>query len=418
MLATLSQIRAWSTEHLIDAAGYWTETADRWEDVFLQMRNQAHAIAWNGAGGDGLRQRTRADFSTVSGIADQLRRAATIARNGAGTIDAAQRRVMYAVEDAQDAGFNVGEDLSVTDTKTTQPAAVQAARLAQAQALAGDIRLRVGQLVAAENEVSGQLAATTGDVGNVRFAGAPVVAHSAVQLVDFFKQDGPTPPPPGAPHPSGGADGPYSDPITSMMLPPAGTEAPVSDATKRWVDNMVNELAARPPDDPIAVEARRLAFQALHRPCNSAEWTAAVAGFAGSSAGVVGTALAIPAGPADWALLGAPYWGLADRERRWSTVPPSSATPVVVFSVAVVVVCLIGGVAGSLWPRPAGRLRGGYYFAFMGVAWVLLAISAIANAVKGSLWWDIWSLGLLVLIPAVVYGKMRRSRRISSDQDR
>lgn len=79
---------------------------------------------------------------------------------------------MYAVEDAQDAGFNVGEDLSVTDTKTTQPAAVQAARLAQAQALAGDIRLRVGQLVAAENEVSGQLAATTGDVGNVRFAGA------------------------------------------------------------------------------------------------------------------------------------------------------------------------------------------------------------------------------------------------------
>lgn len=52
------------------------------------------------------------------------------------------------------------------------------------------------------------------------------------------------------------------------------------------------------------------------------------------------------------------------------------------------------------------------------VAWVLLAISAIANAVKGSLWWDIWSLGLLVLIPAVVYGKMRRSRRISSDQDR
>lgn len=310
MLATLSQIRAWSTEHLIDAAGYWTETADWWEDVFLQMRNQAHAIAWNGAGGDGLRQRTRADFSTVSGIADQLRRAATIARNGAGTIDAAQRRVMYAVEDAQDAGFNVGEDLSVTDTKTTQPAAVQAARLAQAQALAGDIRLRVGQLVAAENEVSGQLAATTGDVGNVRFAGAPVVAHSAVQLVDFFKQDGPTPPPPGAPHPSGGADGPYSDPITSMMLPPAGTEAPVSDATKRWVDNMVNELAARPPDDPIAVEARRLAFQALHRPCNSAEWTAAVAGFAGSSAGVVGTALAIPAGPADWALLGAALLGV------------------------------------------------------------------------------------------------------------
>ncbi|CMR67778.1 Uncharacterised protein [Mycobacterium tuberculosis] len=66
----------------------------------------------------------------------------------------------------------------------------------------------------------------------------------------------------------------------------------------------------------------------------------------------------------------------------------------------------------------SGTAQGRVLFAFMGVAWVLLAISAIANAVKGSLWWDIWSLGLLVLIPAVVYGKMRRSRRISSDQDR
>lgn len=40
MPATLSQIQAWSTEHLIEAASYWSRTADRWEDVFLTMRNQ------------------------------------------------------------------------------------------------------------------------------------------------------------------------------------------------------------------------------------------------------------------------------------------------------------------------------------------------------------------------------------------
>lgn len=51
-------------------------------------------------------------------------------------------------------------------------------------------------------------------------------------------------------------------------------------------------------------------FKLCTGPCNSAEWTAAVAGFAGSSAGVVGTALAIPAGPADWALLGAALLGV------------------------------------------------------------------------------------------------------------
>ncbi|ARG92305.1 hypothetical protein B1T50_10435, partial [Mycobacterium kansasii] len=36
-MATLSQVRTGSTQHLIEAAGYWTKTADQWEDVFLQL---------------------------------------------------------------------------------------------------------------------------------------------------------------------------------------------------------------------------------------------------------------------------------------------------------------------------------------------------------------------------------------------
>lgn len=67
MTATLSQIRAWSTAHLTDAASYWTQTADRWEDAFLTMRNESHSIAWKGAGGDALRQRTAADLSPSPG---------------------------------------------------------------------------------------------------------------------------------------------------------------------------------------------------------------------------------------------------------------------------------------------------------------------------------------------------------------
>ncbi len=38
---------------LIEAAYYWTKVADQWEDVFLEMRNRSHFIAWEGAGGDG-----------------------------------------------------------------------------------------------------------------------------------------------------------------------------------------------------------------------------------------------------------------------------------------------------------------------------------------------------------------------------
>ena len=61
------------------------------------MRNQSYAIAWHGAGGDGLRQRTSADLPIVSAKADQLRQAAGIARNGASDISAAQRRVLYGI---------------------------------------------------------------------------------------------------------------------------------------------------------------------------------------------------------------------------------------------------------------------------------------------------------------------------------
>ncbi len=121
MLPTLSQIQAWGTEHLIEAADYWTKTAYQWEDVFLRMRNQSHLIVWEGAAGDGLRQRTGADLAIVSTKAEHLRQASRIARDSAGAIGAAQRRVIYAVQDAHNEGFNVEEDLSVTDTEPAAP---------------------------------------------------------------------------------------------------------------------------------------------------------------------------------------------------------------------------------------------------------------------------------------------------------
>lgn len=218
MPATLSQIQAWSTEHLVDAAAYWTQTADRWEDAFLTMRNQAQSITWHGAGGDALRQRTGADLSVVTSKADLLRQAAGIARNGASDISAAQRRVLYGVEDAQNAGFTVGQDLSVTDTRSTSPAE-RATRQAQAEAFAADLRLRAEQLEGADTKVSGQLTAATAGLTGGGFAAGPGSSHSTAadnrttpgsnrnngaKLVDYFKQDGgPQPQPqPAGPQPA------------------------------------------------------------------------------------------------------------------------------------------------------------------------------------------------------------------------
>lgn len=235
---------AWSTEHLIDAAVYWTQTADRWEDAFLTMRNQAQSITWHGAGGNALRQRTGADLTVVSGKADLLRQAAGIARNGASDISAAQRRVLYGVEDAENAGFAVGEDLSVTDTHSTTPAD-RAARQAQAEAFAADIRLRAEQLAGADAKVAGQLTTAAGGVGEVSFAPASTENHATppgnrttpgsnrngVRLIDFKQDGGPQPQPqPGAPQP---AQQPsfldqYKQALTSpgQQAPPPATPMP------------------------------------------------------------------------------------------------------------------------------------------------------------------------------------------------
>lgn len=109
------------------------------------MRNQSQSVTWHGAGGDALRQRT-ADYTLVSGKAAKLRQAAGIARNGASDISSAKQQTLYAVEDAQNAGFDVGEDLSVSYTDHGGTAAEQAARQAQAEQMASEIWSRAAQL--------------------------------------------------------------------------------------------------------------------------------------------------------------------------------------------------------------------------------------------------------------------------------
>ena len=104
-LPTLSQIHAWDTEHLIDAAEHWDASADRWDDVYGQVWQQSLGMDWQGQARDALVDRTTADKATVTSKADQLREAAQTARKGAGDISAVQRSVLYKVDDARQAGF-------------------------------------------------------------------------------------------------------------------------------------------------------------------------------------------------------------------------------------------------------------------------------------------------------------------------
>ncbi|HYB39586.1 MAG TPA: hypothetical protein VEF72_30285 [Mycobacterium sp.] len=145
---------------------------------------------------------------------------------------------MYAVEDAHNAGFAVGEDLSVTDTRTSSNAAELAARQAQAQVLAADIPERATQLVGVDTEVGGNITGAAGDVGDTTFTETPVTydgKQGKIQMAgNGFKQDPALPPPLPEPAPP------------AIKLPPRTGPAPVQ------------VITAEPPDPPSSGPPRTM----------------------------------------------------------------------------------------------------------------------------------------------------------------
>jgi hypothetical protein len=177
----LSDLLAWPTEHLTDGATQWEATSARWYEAFTQAWHDSLSVDWQGSAAAALHDRTTGDRQKVSGLADQLQQAATVARSGASDLDAARSRVQYAVEDARAAGFDVDEDLAVVDRTTSGSAAVRAARQAQAQTLAADIGQRAGQLVALDQQVAGRVTSALAGVGNVAFAPAATGNHGKAE---------------------------------------------------------------------------------------------------------------------------------------------------------------------------------------------------------------------------------------------
>lgn len=182
---SLSELTAWPTEHLTEAADYWTATGNRWYEVFNQMWQDSLSVDWKGNGAEAVHTRTRADNVKVGGLVDQLHEAATIARAGASELYAARSRVRYAVQDAQDAGFNVGQDLSVADRSTGGSPAARAVRQAQARAFAGDIRQRALQLAGLDQQIASRVTTAMAGVGNIFPADDPTTTTTS-----------PPPPPP------------------------------------------------------------------------------------------------------------------------------------------------------------------------------------------------------------------------------
>ena len=171
MTPTRSQVENWDTDHLNAAADHWSKTATVWEDRFTELATQITSPGgspWEGKAAEAAQQRAYSDRLIVVGLSDQLHDASAIARRGATELQEACRLVRRSIESAENAGFTVGEDFSVTDQHHYSRVAA-AARQAQAEAFAADLRVHVGVLVAADARIASEITAATAGLGKDPF---------------------------------------------------------------------------------------------------------------------------------------------------------------------------------------------------------------------------------------------------------
>lgn len=170
-LPSLSQILGWDTEHLSRAATDWSTTAQRWEDAFDTVHRGMLApggTVWVGAAAEAAQERAFADLVRVRGLADTLSDSATVARRGAEQLEYLKRQAIEAVREAREAGFTVGEDLSVIDTgKYSGVRAVAAQRYRVA------ITARAAALSAADRDIAARISAAATALNSVGFSESP-----------------------------------------------------------------------------------------------------------------------------------------------------------------------------------------------------------------------------------------------------
>lgn len=158
-LPSRSEIEEWDTSDLSTAATAWRQAATASEDAFEQHGQNIAApggTTWEGDAKDAALDRVTADIAVVRGLSEALQAAAGIAENGVIDIKAAQREALDAIIAAENDGFSVAEDLSLTDTQTVD-AISMAARQTAATEHAEDIRWYAERLAQADALVGKRL---------------------------------------------------------------------------------------------------------------------------------------------------------------------------------------------------------------------------------------------------------------------
>lgn len=192
-MPTRSQIEAWEVEHLETASTHWRSTAQRWESQFETIHQgmlRPGGTTWEGAAADAAVENSWTDVIKVRGAADGLYRASSLANEGAGDIAWAKQQVLDTIAEAEEAGFTVGEDLSVKD-HTWSLLRSAADRQLQAQAFAAEIDTRVQTLAEIDQQAATQITSALAPLESLSFPHDHDGGATPATAVDYhrFKQE-------------------------------------------------------------------------------------------------------------------------------------------------------------------------------------------------------------------------------------
>jgi hypothetical protein len=188
-LPARSEIEAWidTINDLSSSATTYRAAAERVEsaaDAHVQQMSAPGGTVWEGDAADTARESSYVDRGVVYHAADQMRGLAKIASLGAQNLAQARDRALDAISDAESDGFQVGNDLTVTDSRryTSRELSLYEERKTKAEEHHSYITMRARALASEDAAVGTKLhtgaAHLTGSIplgwGNEHAPGQPV----------------------------------------------------------------------------------------------------------------------------------------------------------------------------------------------------------------------------------------------------
>lgn len=240
-----SEIEEWSTRHLEAAAGRWRTSATESDEAFAQHHANIVNTNWAGDAKDAAVNRVTTDAAVVASQTAVQRAGGQIAEDGSRDIQAAKREALGAIADAEADGFEVGEDLSATDTREVDETEI-AARTRAAREHTEDIRWYAERLMQTDEFIGKRLQEKAVELEGTRFDGErDDRPDSSIQLVD--NKIGPV----AEDEPEGKKEEPSGDRTwRDMLLPPEESDTPNAERSEGGPDAPTGEDADSADDGP------------------------------------------------------------------------------------------------------------------------------------------------------------------------